>query len=80
MARPCSVCTHPDRPQIEIGLANGIAARVLALRYGLDPDALRRHKKNCRFRHGVTSDPKLLTKALVMIRALDCGRAKCASR
>lgn len=46
MARPCTVCEHPDRAAVEIGLANGIAARVLALRYGLAPDALARHKRN----------------------------------
>ena len=46
MGRPCSVCDSPDRPQIEIGLANRIAARVLALRYGLSEDALQRHAKS----------------------------------
>jgi len=46
MARPCTVCEHPDRAQAELGLANGIAARVLGLRYGLAPDALGRHKQN----------------------------------
>lgn len=46
MSRPCSVCEHPDRAQAELGLANGIAARLLSLRYGLTPDALARHKQN----------------------------------
>jgi hypothetical protein len=46
MARPCTVCEHADRAQAELGLANGIAARVLGLRYGLAPDALARHKQN----------------------------------
>lgn len=46
MARPCTVCELPDRAQAELGLANGIAARVLGLRYGLAPDALARHKQN----------------------------------
>lgn len=44
MARPCTVCEHPDRAAIEVGLANRIAARVLALRYGLSQDALARHR------------------------------------
>jgi hypothetical protein len=44
MSRPCTVCEHPDRAPVEIGLANGIAARVLALRYGLSEDALARHR------------------------------------
>ncbi|WP_201312891.1 hypothetical protein [Dyella sp. EPa41] len=46
MARPCTVCESPDRATVEIGLANGIAARVLSLRYGLAPDALSRHRTN----------------------------------
>jgi len=44
MSRPCSICEHPDRAPIEIGLANGVALRVLALRYGLDPSQLSRHR------------------------------------
>lgn len=43
MAQPCSVCEHPDRAQVEIALANGVAQRVLALRYGLDRSQLSRH-------------------------------------
>jgi hypothetical protein len=44
MAKPCSVCGHADRASVEIGLANGIALRVLGLRYGLDPTQLGRHR------------------------------------
>jgi hypothetical protein len=46
MARHCTVCEHLDRSKVELGLANGIAARVLGLRYGLSPDALARHREN----------------------------------
>ena len=46
MSRPCSICEHPDRAPIEIGLANGVALRVLGLRYGLDPSQLSRHRGN----------------------------------
>lgn len=58
MARPCSTCNHPDRAAIEIGLANGIACRVLGKRYGLDPSQLSRH----RTKH---MTPELLTKLAV---------------
>jgi hypothetical protein len=44
MARACSTCEHPDRAQIEIGLANGIALRILGKRYGLDASQLSRHR------------------------------------
>lgn len=46
MSRPCSICEHPDRAQVEIGLANGIALRVLSLRYGLNLAQMSRHRKN----------------------------------
>lgn len=46
MGRLCTVCESPDRAPVEIGLANGIAARVLSKRYGLSPDALHRHRKD----------------------------------
>lgn len=46
MARPCSTCNHPDRAAVEIALANGVACRVLGLKYGLDPSQLSRHKTN----------------------------------
>lgn len=41
---PCSICEHPDRAAIEIGLANGIAQRVLGLRFGLGQAQLSRHR------------------------------------
>ena len=44
MGRQCSTCTHPDRAAIEIGLANGVACRVLGKRYGLDQSQLSRHR------------------------------------
>jgi hypothetical protein len=46
MSRLCTVCEHPDRAQVEIGMANGIALRVLSLRYGMSQDALWRHRQN----------------------------------
>jgi hypothetical protein len=46
MARPCTVCNSLDRASIEIDLANGIALRVIGLRYGLTEDALGRHRSN----------------------------------
>ena len=44
MARICSVCAHPDRAQIEIGLANGVPLRALAAKNGLDFSQLSRHR------------------------------------
>ena len=44
MSKPCSICEHPDRAAIEIGLANGIAQRVLGLKFGLGQAQLSRHR------------------------------------
>lgn len=46
MAKPCSVCQHPDRAQVEIGLANDIALRILAQKYGLSFTQLSKHRTN----------------------------------
>jgi hypothetical protein len=45
-ARPCTVCEHDKRHQIEIGLTHQVPARVLALRFKLGKDAILRHAKN----------------------------------
>ncbi len=43
MARPCSVCHHPERPAIDQGLVSGASSYHLAARYGVSPDAISRH-------------------------------------
>lgn len=43
MANRCQVCEHPHRAEVELGLANKIACRILAKRHGLDKDAIWRH-------------------------------------
>lgn len=42
----CTVCNHPDRASIELGIANHVPLRTLAKRYGVSYHALHRHKKN----------------------------------
>lgn len=39
----CTVCNHPDRASIELGLANKVPIRVLGKRYGLSSDSVWRH-------------------------------------
>jgi len=46
MARQCTVCEHPDRATIELGLANGVPVRTLATRHDLSKEACYRHRKN----------------------------------
>lgn len=69
MARACSTCTHPDRAAIEIGLANGVACRVLGKRYALDASQLSRH----RTRH---MPPELLARLRVRGARSDAELAK----
>jgi hypothetical protein len=45
-ARPCTVCTHDRRHQIEIALTHHVPARVLADRFSLGKDSILRHAKN----------------------------------
>jgi hypothetical protein len=44
-ARPgqCAVCTHPERPRIEMMRATGIPLRVVAEHFGCSKDSIHRH-------------------------------------
>ena len=44
MARPCTICTHPQRKAIDAALATGTPYRQIATRYETSVAALRRHK------------------------------------
>ena len=46
MARPCSVCTHPQRAEIDLLLATGTPSTQVAERYGLVDRSVRRHAAN----------------------------------
>lgn len=46
MARPCTVCTHPDLEAINTALLEGSdSLRVIAERFGLSQTSCQRHKK-----------------------------------
>lgn len=44
--KACTICSHPKRHQIEIGLVHRVSQRVLARRFGCSEDALQRHRHN----------------------------------
>jgi hypothetical protein len=46
MVKRCSVCSHPARPQIDLGLMNKVPYRTVAAQFGLSPSALSRHVKH----------------------------------
>ena len=43
--RPCSVCNHPQRHLIEVGLTHRLPLKILARRFDLSHDAVFRHRK-----------------------------------
>lgn len=45
--RPCSICSHPDRFEIERHLLAGEAHRKCSVTFGTSPQALTRHRQNC---------------------------------
>jgi hypothetical protein len=42
----CTICRHPKRHQIEIGLTHHVPMRSLAVRFACSEDALQRHRQN----------------------------------
>jgi hypothetical protein len=46
MVKRCSVCSHPSRPDIDLGLMHRVPYRALAAQFGLSPSALSRHIKH----------------------------------
>ena len=42
----CSVCRHPDRETLDRELAGGLTLREAADKYGVNKDAVGRHKRN----------------------------------
>jgi hypothetical protein len=46
MPKPCSVCTHPSRKEIDRALLSGVPYRTLAARYDLSASALCRHTRH----------------------------------
>lgn len=43
MARTCTVCSHPERTDIELGLVSGQSQRALSASFRVSHDAIRRH-------------------------------------
>ncbi len=39
----CSICQHPQRPNIDLAIATGVSRRMIAQRYNVGPDSVWRH-------------------------------------
>lgn len=44
--KACTICSHPKRAQLEIGLTHHVPMRALAIRFDCSEDALARHRRN----------------------------------
>src|SRR5690348_12763617 len=42
--RPCTICTHPKRAEIDKALLDGVALRKIASAYGTTPQSVIRHR------------------------------------
>lgn len=47
MPKSCSICTHPDRMEIEAKLVAGTSLRDIAGQFAVSRNAVHRHKQNC---------------------------------
>jgi hypothetical protein len=45
MGRPCSICSHPGRGEIDKALVSGQPFRGISRRFAASPDAMERHAK-----------------------------------
>jgi hypothetical protein len=50
MARPCSVCKHPQRQDIDQAIINSESVEILSKRYSVTVSSLYRHKDNHLFK------------------------------
>lgn len=46
MPRTCTICSHPNRDEIDRALVDGVSFRTIAHQWGVSADALKRHKKD----------------------------------
>lgn len=46
MARPCTICTHEKRAEIDQALVTGTSYRNVSVQYGISVGAIQRHKKD----------------------------------
>ncbi|HJW75024.1 MAG TPA: hypothetical protein VJ787_05060 [Thermoleophilia bacterium] len=44
MPRVCTICEHPDRDSIDAALVSGEPMNLIAGRFDVGPDAVRRHR------------------------------------
>jgi len=44
--RRCTICRHPQRPNIDLAIATGISRRIIAERFACSADAVWRHGKD----------------------------------
>jgi hypothetical protein len=44
--RPCSVCSHPERREIELQIVAGATLQAVSTEFGMSPNSVMRHRDN----------------------------------
>ncbi len=76
MDKRCSICTHPDLPEIDRALMAGASLRTLSAHYELSPSALSRHTKHLRRALDAAADDVHLAHQAALLEKLDLFEAR----
>ena len=82
MSRPCSICAHIHRGDIDRRLSTGEPARAVARAYGVAPSNVQRHRRTCAGIAPQAAVARQATRANVALASLpsreELGSAYCA--
>jgi len=67
--RRCTICQHPQRPNIDLAIATGISRRLIAARFKVSADAAWRHG-----REHLTPEIRAALATKVLVREGDMRR------
>ena len=73
MARPCSICTHPQRAEIDKEIVSGKSFRTIAGGFDVSESALKRHKKHIATTVIETERQKAVSGTARMLKELSRG-------
>jgi uncharacterized membrane protein YccC len=77
MGRPCSICTHDQRGEIDRALASGTPFRIVAGRFGTSKSAAGRHRKDHLAPHLARAlEEGHVTRAAELVREQEAKKAR----
>jgi len=71
MPRKCSVCTNPNRQQIDKAMVSRQPYRIVALQFGVSRDAVARHRKHIAAMVAKSIDPEQLAQSGSLLAQLE---------